>query len=107
MPKWHNKVQQTKPTSFSCESDSSLLRAGFDLIELSGYGRQSTGSANPRREVSVLFAYNFGEGPCSYSERAPPSARPGNGFRLVRLSGIDRIAAPAPSAGRGSGGPDE
>src|SRR6266436_10429579 len=37
----------------------------------------------------------------SYSERAPPSARLGNGFRLVRLSGIDRIAAPAPSAGRG------
>jgi len=29
------------------------LRAGFDLIELSGYGRQSTGGANPRREVSV------------------------------------------------------
>jgi len=43
----------------------------------------------------------------SYSERAPPSARLGNGFRLVRLSGIDRIAAPAPSAGRGSVGPDE
>jgi len=30
-----------------------LLRAGFDLIDLSGYGRQSTGGANPRREVSV------------------------------------------------------
>jgi hypothetical protein len=30
-----------------------LLRAGFDLIELSGFGRQSTGGANPRREVSV------------------------------------------------------
>jgi len=29
------------------------LRAGFDLLELSGYGRQSTGGANPRREVSV------------------------------------------------------
>src|SRR5258707_10187608 len=42
----------------------------------------------------------------SYSERAPPSARLGNGFRLVRLSGIDRIAAPAPSAGRGAVGPD-
>jgi hypothetical protein len=30
-----------------------LLRAGFDLIDLSGYGRQSTRRANPRSEVSV------------------------------------------------------
>src|SRR5258705_9736221 len=39
MPQRHNKVQQTKPTSFfSCESNPFLLGAGFDLIELSGYG---------------------------------------------------------------------
>jgi hypothetical protein len=29
-----------------------------------------------------------------------------SGFRLLRLSGIDRIAAPARAAGRGSVGPD-
>src|SRR6516164_6380274 len=37
MTQRHNKVQQTKPTSFSCESNPFFLRAGFDLIELSGY----------------------------------------------------------------------
>jgi len=37
---------QARPTSFHV----TLLRAGFDLIDLSGYGRQSTGGANPRRK---------------------------------------------------------
>src|SRR5260370_24109011 len=53
-----------KANIFSCESNPFHLRAGFDLIELSGYGRQSTGGANPRREGSLQFAYNFGGGPC-------------------------------------------
>ena len=43
----------------------------------------------------------------SNSERVAPSARVGNQVGALKLSGIDRIAAPAPSAGRGWAGPDE
>ena len=42
----------------------------------------------------------------SHSERAAPSASVGNRFRLLRLLGINRIAAPGTVAGRGSAGPD-
>jgi hypothetical protein len=42
----------------------------------------------------------------SNSERAAPSARVGERVSALRLSGINRIAAPAHAAGRGSVGRD-
>jgi hypothetical protein len=42
----------------------------------------------------------------SHSERAAPSARVGERVSALRLSGINRIAAPAHAAGRGSVGRD-
>jgi hypothetical protein len=58
-------------------------------------GKQSGG----KRKVSYRAAH-------SKSERAVPSACVGKRFAAVRLSGIDRLNAPARAAGRGSVGPD-
>jgi hypothetical protein len=43
---------------------------------------------------------------CSEFEQAAPSACVGKRFSAIRLTGIDRLDAPAHAAGRGSVGPD-
>ena len=61
------------------------------------------GSAGERSGGARKVPYRVA---CSESERATPSACFGKWFSAVRLSGIDRLEAPAHAAGRGSAGAD-
>src|SRR5262245_23607955 len=77
-------------------SISFLLDEKSTVVPVRLAGEQS----GDKRKVS------YGEAQ-SNSERAAPAACVGKRFSAVRLSGIDRLDAPAHAAGRGSAGPDD